>query len=125
MLPREADPLLAFGPIHQLYREHVPRIMQRKSSQQKSVALAELAADVFGDAAFDTAKVRLGIVATHWTLEKPFIFKSDAEQAHGRVGTFVPGFGVKLGDAVQASCSAYPFFDRKIVRTDSGRLHVL
>ena len=33
-----------------------------------------------------------------------------------------PGFGVKVSDAVQASCSAYPFFDRKIVTTDKGDL---
>jgi len=45
------------------------------------------------------------------------IFKSSAEQAHGRAGTFKPGFGVSIADAVQASCSAYPFFDRKTVVT--------
>ena len=48
------------------------------------------------------------------------IFKTSIEQAHGRMGTFSPGFGVKVSDAVQASCSAYPFFDRKIVTTDKG-----
>lgn len=41
-------------------------------------------------------------------------------QAHGRIGTFVPGFGVTIGDAVQASCSAYPFFLRKMVTTAMG-----
>lgn len=35
-------------------------------------------------------------------------------------GSFVPGFGVKIGDAVQASCSAYPYFNRKSVVTSSG-----
>jgi len=45
------------------------------------------------------------------------IFKGSVAQAHGRKGTFVPGFGVSISDAVQASCSAYPFFDRKIVIT--------
>jgi hypothetical protein len=34
--------------------------------------------------------------------------------------TFVPGFGVTIGDAVQASCSAYPFFERKTVTTAMG-----
>jgi uncharacterized protein len=48
------------------------------------------------------------------------IFKASIEQAHGRTGTFAPGFGCTIGDAVQASCSAYPYFDRKTVRTHTG-----
>ena len=35
-------------------------------------------------------------------------------------GTFFPGFGVTVSDAVQASCSAFPFFDRKTVKTEHG-----
>jgi hypothetical protein len=48
------------------------------------------------------------------------IFKTSIEQAHGRMGTFSPGFGVSVSDAVQASCSAFPFFDKKTVTTDKG-----
>jgi Patatin-like phospholipase len=48
------------------------------------------------------------------------IFKGSVTQAHGRKGTFTPGFGVTISDAVQASCSAYPFFNRKIVTTATG-----
>ena len=48
------------------------------------------------------------------------IFKGSVGQAHGRVGTFVPGFGVRISDAVQASCAAYPFFKRKIIVTEAG-----
>ena len=48
------------------------------------------------------------------------IFKGSIEQAHGRTGTFVPGFGCTISDAVQASCSACPFFERKMVTTASG-----
>ena len=33
---------------------------------------------------------------------------------------FRPGFGCTIGDAVQASCSAYPFFERKTVTTAAG-----
>ena len=38
------------------------------------------------------------------------------------MGTFYPGFGVKVSDAVQASCSAFPFFERKMVTTEKGDL---
>ena len=48
------------------------------------------------------------------------IFKSRIEQAMGREASFSPGFGVSVSDAVQASCSAIPFFNRKIVQTDTG-----
>jgi len=48
------------------------------------------------------------------------IFKASVAQAHGRTGTFSPGFGCTIADAVQASCSAYPFFNRTTVKTESG-----
>jgi len=106
--------------IYRLYKEHVPRIMQKKQPSEKSEALAELAGEVFGEAKFDDVKTGVGIVTTKWLIERPMIFKGSIDQAHGRVGTFVPGFGVTIGDAVQASCSAYPFFERKIVHTAAG-----
>lgn len=106
--------------IHRLYQEHVPRIMQRKTPTEKSKALAELATEVYGDVGFDAVKTGVGIVTTKWLIERPMIFKGSISQAHGRTGTFVPGFGVTIADAVQASCSAYPFFERKMVHTAAG-----
>lgn len=106
--------------IHKLYREHVPKIMKARTARGKSEALASLAHDVFGKATFEDVKTGIGIVATKWVIERPMIFKGDVAQAHGRKGTFTPGFGVSIAEAVQASCSAYPFFDRKSVTTASG-----
>lgn len=103
-----------------LYIKHVPPIMQAKSAADKSRALAATGEAVFGDAGFDDLKTGVGLVATKWHLETPMIFKNVVGQAHGRVGTFKPGFGCKLRDAVQASCSAYPFFERKVVTTSNG-----
>ena len=62
----------------------------------------------------------VGIVATHWLLEKPMIFKSSKNQAHGRHATFVPGFGCNIADAVRASCSAFPYFERCVLTTAQG-----
>lgn len=116
--------LLALGhrvdDLHQLYKEHVVKIMRRKSAYEKTRALADLAHTVYEGKTFDAVKTRLGVVATHWDLERPMTFKSSEGQAHGRKGTFVPGFGVTIGDAVIASCSAYPFFERKLVTTAGG-----
>lgn len=106
--------------IHKLYCEHVPPIMQAKLPHHKSKALEATGEVVFGDASFDNLKTGVGLVATKWQLETPMIFKNNIGQAHGRVGTFKPGFGCTISDAVQASCSAYPFFDRKVVKTANG-----
>jgi uncharacterized protein len=106
--------------IHKLYKAHVLRIMQRKKPAEKSKALEELALEVFGDAMFTDVKTGVGIVTTKWVIERPMIFNGSVQQAHGRVGTFMPGFGVPVREAVQASCSAYPFFERKIVETAAG-----
>lgn len=106
--------------IHKLYKEHVPKVMKIEDAHGKSGALAELAQEVFGDATFEDVKTGIGIVTTRWVMERPMIFKGDVAQAHGRVGTFKPGFGVSIAEAVQASCSAYPFFDRKVITTAAG-----
>lgn len=106
--------------IHQLYREYVPTVMQRKTVGEKSAALEQLASKVFKDQTFDDVKTGIGIVATKWEMERPMIFKGAPRQAHGRHSSFVPGFGVSIADAVQASCSAYPFFNRKVVTTSMG-----
>lgn len=106
--------------IHDIYKAHVPTVMKESCSSKKTEALKKLAHDVFGEATFQDVKTGIGVVATKWVIERPMIFKGDVAQAHGRTGTFTPGFGVKIADAVQASCSAYPFFERKIVTTSTG-----
>jgi patatin-like phospholipase/acyl hydrolase len=116
--------LLALGKsvedITKIYSDHVPTVMKERTASGKSSALTKLSETVFGDAKFEEVKTNIGIVATRWVLERPMIFKANVAQAHGREGSFAPGFGVKIGDAVQASCSAYPFFNRKIVVTEKG-----
>jgi uncharacterized protein len=116
--------LLALGyqvdEIHTLYKEHVPIIMHRRNPRGKSEALAHLVKTVFGDRSFAEVKTGVEIVATRWELEKPMIFKTSVEQAHGRHSTFVPGFGCTVADAVQASCLAYPFFEKHLITTGKG-----
>ena len=106
--------------ILELYRRHVPTVMSQKTTSARSCALKKLADEVFGEASFSDVKTGIGIVAVRWLTERPMIFKGHVAQAHGREGTFVPGFGVCMADAVRASCSAYPFFDRTIVKTSIG-----
>lgn len=106
--------------ILRVYREYVPTVMSKKKAPARSLALASLARDIFGDATFSDVKTGIGIVTAKWQTERPMIFKGSVAQAHGRCGTFVPGFGVSIADAVRASCSAYPFFERTVVKTSMG-----
>lgn len=106
--------------ILELYRKHVPTVMSENTAPARSRALKKLATEVFAEATFKDVKTGIGIVTAKWLTERPMIFKASVAQAHGRVGTFVPGFGVSIADAIQASCSAYPFFERTVVRTSMG-----
>jgi uncharacterized protein len=116
--------LLALGSsvddIHTLYKKHVPTVMRRKSARGKSEALSQLVNTVFRDRKFTDLKTHIGIVATRWDFERPMIFKTSVEQAHGRENTFVPGFGCTIANAVRASCSAYPFFEKAKITTSKG-----
>jgi uncharacterized protein len=103
--------------IHALYKQHVPTVMKNNTASGRTKALDKLVVEIFGDKNFTQVKTGVGIVATHWHLEKPMIFKSTVNQAHGRKDTFLPGFGCTIADAVRASCSAYPYFERCVLTT--------
>jgi patatin-like phospholipase/acyl hydrolase len=106
--------------IKHLYSDHVVKVMRRWLPSRKTAALEELAATVFREQRFDSFQTRVGIVGTRWDDDRPIIFKTYPDQAYAGSGTFEPGFGCTIGDAVVGSCSAYPFFKRKFVVTTSG-----
>lgn len=106
--------------VQAFYEAHVPTIMKGVNSTAKSKALDELARHVFKKQKADVFKTGVGIVATNWQDELPMIFKANVGQAHGSKGSFVPFFGCDVADAIIASCSAYPFFNRHTVRKSNG-----
>src|SRR5205807_6954651 len=106
--------------VRQLYELHVPKIMRCRTRSSRSAALRQLATEVFGDAKFDSFKTNVGIVSTRWKDERPLIFKTSVEQAHGSKDSFQPGFGCTIADALIASCSAYPYFNRPELVTGKG-----
>jgi patatin-like phospholipase/acyl hydrolase len=111
--------------IHELYKKHIVSIMALRSPADKTARLKALADEVFGLKKFDEVKTGIGIVTTKWLNDRPMVFKASKEQAHGRLGTFKPGFGCTIADAVQASCSAYPFFEKKMVSTHLGNFELV
>lgn len=108
-----------------LYRKHVVKIMQSLLPGRKTAALTALSAEVFKDQDFSAFKTDIGIVCTDWDSERPKIFKTNKNQAYGQKATFIPGFGCKIGEAVQASCSAYPFFLKKTIVSPTGEKYEL
>lgn len=121
--------LLALGrsvdQVRDLYREHVPTVMRPWLRGKKTAALRALAETVFGATEFSAFSTGVGIVATNWQTERPMIFKRFVGQSHSRQGTFEPGFGCSVADAVIASCSAYPFFKLHRVTDSEGSVHLL
>jgi patatin-like phospholipase/acyl hydrolase len=111
--------------IHALYKKHVVAVMACKTPADKTAALKALTEDVFKEQTFEGVKTGIGIVATKWINDRPMVFKASKNQAHGRQGTFKPGFGCTIADAVQASCSAYPFFEKKMVNTPLGNFELI
>jgi patatin-like phospholipase/acyl hydrolase len=120
---------VAVEQIHRLYKEHVPTVMMAGSEwfpnlafsrRAKSNALAKLADDIFQAEKFDVFQTGVALVAANWKDEQPFIFKNNIAQAHAMRASFSPGWGCTVSDAVQASCSAYPFFERKTIVKNNG-----
>ncbi len=108
--------------IHELYKKHVVTVMRRWTPWGKTAALVDLGKEIFADKDFSVFKTNVGLVCTDWETERPRIFKTSKAQAFLRTSSFVPGFGCKIREAVQASCSAYPFFCRTVVQANVGKL---
>jgi patatin-like phospholipase/acyl hydrolase len=105
------------------YFKLIPAIMSCSGSAKKTAVLEKSAAELFGDKYFNAFKTNVGIVSMNYETQKPLIFKTNSSLAHGVKGSFKPGFGLKIKDAVIASCSAIPIFREKELKTDNkGRL---
>lgn len=99
------------GEVLKLYQDNVPKILGAGNPRKKSAALKEASEKFYAGVEWSDFKTRIGIVATNWTHERPLIFKDKVHATYSMKGTFIPGFGCSVADAVRASCSATPFFD--------------
>lgn len=99
--------------IKKMYLKLVPEIMSKKFKYTRSESLRSQAESIFLEKKFDSfTTADVCIVATNISDNKPLIFKSNKKHAHRGKASFEEGFGVKISEAVVASCSAYPLFEK-------------
>lgn len=96
--------------ITRLYQQHIPHILRPFWKRERGTRLKEMAMEVFGGTRFHECKTRLAVVTTNLSHGRPTVFKSYADGAYSGAELFQPGYGQTVGDAVRASCAAYPFF---------------
>jgi hypothetical protein len=72
-------------------------VMACETPAEKTASLKALATEVFKEQTFEDVKTGIGIVTTKWINDRPMVFKASKDQAHGRYGTFKPGFPSWLG----------------------------
>lgn len=102
--------------IYDQYLDQVPSILSGFRAKRRSEKLQVAIEALLKGKSYDDLKCYTGIVATNWEKKQPLIFKNFAGMAHSGAKTFVPGHGVPLSEALQASCSAYPLFKPVPVR---------
>lgn len=108
------------------YFEIIPDVMSKRFAYGKSAALHRHAEEIYGEKEFDQFLINIGIVATHVEFNRPMVFKRCVSQSHGSSGSFKPGFGCSIADAVIGSSAAYPVFKRKLITTENhGRRDVI
>lgn len=109
--------MLALGEAVETIRDRyfriVPDVMGRRLPRSRSAALERWAKHFYGGRGFDAFHTNTGIVATHLEYNRPMVFRNYADRAHGRGESFQPGFDCPIGDAVVASCAAFPVFAQK------------
>lgn len=105
--------------IKEYYLGLIPEIMGCFGSFRKSKKLSEKGADIFGELKFNAFKTDIGIIAMNYKTQEPLVFKTDVQRAHGSKGSFIPGFGVTILDAIEASAAACPIFCKKVLETEN------
>ena len=99
------------------YFELAPDVLGPLLARSKTKALERHAQRIYGDKTFEDFRMDVGILATHLEHNRPMVFKRISKQAHGSIGSFLPGFGLKISDAIIASCAAHPFLKQKRIAT--------
>ena len=108
----EVDPTIA-----DRYFELAPDVLGPLLARNKTNALERHSERIYGDKTFQDFKLDVGILVTHAEHDRPMVFKRTLNQAGGGLDGFLSGEGLKISDAIMASCAAHPFLKQKRIAT--------
>ena len=95
------------------YFELAPDVLGPLLARNKTNALERHAQAIYGEKTFEDFKMDLGILVTHSESDRPMVFKRTIAPSHGDLDSFFSGEGLKISDAIMASCAAHPFLKQK------------
>ncbi len=108
----EVDPTIA-----ERYFELAPDVLGPLLARSKTNALERHSQRIYDDKTFEDFKLDVGILVTHAEHDRPMVFKRTINQVADNPGGFLPGEGLKISDAILASCAAHPFLKQKRIAT--------
>ena len=108
----EVDPTIA-----ERYFELAPDVLGPLLARSKTNALERHSQRIYGDKTFEEFKLDVGILVTHAEHDRPMVFKRKLNQPHIGPENFLSGEGLKISDAILASCAAHPFLKQKRIAT--------
>ncbi len=110
--------------ITDLYRTHLPTIMDPLLPKHKSEALEKLATNFFKEIKMSDLTEDLGVITTYHAHKSPYIFTTT--QNHSlHFKNLIADFDPLLKDVIIASSSAYPLFQKKSITDHDGVTHAL
>ena len=99
------------------YFELAPDVLGPLLARNKTNALERHSQRIYGDKTFEDFKLDVGILVTHAEHDRPMVFKRKLNQPHIGPESFLSGEGLKISDAILASCAAHPFLKQKRIAT--------
>lgn len=95
------------------YFELAPDVLGPLLARNKTNALKRHSERIYGDRTFEDFKLDVGILVTHEEYDRPMVFKRTINHSGGGPDSFLSGEGLKISDAIMASCAAHPFLKQK------------
>ena len=95
------------------YFELAPDVLGPLLARNKTDALKRHSERIYGERTFEDFKLDVGVLATHSESDRPMVFKKIVHQAGEGPGGFLSCRGMKIADAIMASCAAHPFLKQK------------
>lgn len=99
------------------YFELAPDVLGPLLARNKTNALQRHSQAIYGERTFEDFRMDVGILVTDSDSDSPMVLKRTAQPTQDNPEGFLSGAGMKIADAILASCAAHPFLKRKRIAT--------